>query len=104
MGHARPENPANTTPFPELPAISGKAKKREICGKAACKSREHGGGSSAARRGRHGAPRTDTRDRKGLGWGDGDAEEEMPEVRGLLFRQEHALRTEPGRAVPHLPA
>src|SRR4051812_23597380 len=36
--------------------------------------------------------------------GDGDAEEEVPEVRRLLLQEEHAVRAEPGRAVPHLPA
>src|SRR4051812_41025396 len=42
--------------------------------------------------------------RKGLVGGNGDAEEEVPEVRGLLLQEEHAVRAEPRRAVPHLPA
>src|ERR687885_143681 len=40
---------------------------------------------------------------KGCNGGNGDAEEEVPEVRGLLLQEEHAVRAEPRRAVPHLP-
>src|SRR3954454_4579263 len=41
--------------------------------------------------------------RKGRSGGNGDAEEEVPEVRGLLLQAEHAVRARARGAVPHLP-
>src|SRR3954470_14085882 len=92
---SRRPNPANSTPFHEPPAICGNPKYVKFAG------------MPCARVVKMVQDRPwlahDDEGPKGRTEAHGDADEEVPEVRGLLLQEEHAVRAEPRRAVSHLP-